>query len=70
MDFGIFNIMLQRNPAKSAKQVFDAPFKLRNSDGVATRAAPQLGADTEQVPRKELGYDDAQIERLRRGEAI
>lgn len=48
----------------SRTRVLGAPFKLRNSDGVAPRAAPRLGADTEQVLRKDLGYDDAQTERL------
>lgn len=36
MDFGIFNIMQQRNPAKSAKQVFDEAIE-------QTMLAEQLG---------------------------
>ena len=36
MDFGIFNIMQQRDPAKSAKQIFDEAVE-------QTVAAEQLG---------------------------
>ena len=51
-------------------RVLGAPFKLLHSDGLDTRAAPLLGADTEQILRDELGYDAATIERLREGRAI
>jgi crotonobetainyl-CoA:carnitine CoA-transferase CaiB-like acyl-CoA transferase len=50
--------------------VLGAPFKLSKSEGASRRAAPPLGADTEQVLRDELGYDAAQIEDLRQREAI
>jgi crotonobetainyl-CoA:carnitine CoA-transferase CaiB-like acyl-CoA transferase len=51
-------------------KVLGAAFKLLQSDGVNTRAAPLLGADTEQVLRDDLGYDAAGIERLRQCRAI
>jgi crotonobetainyl-CoA:carnitine CoA-transferase CaiB-like acyl-CoA transferase len=41
------------------------PFKLSGDASYATRAAPQLGVDTEAVLRGELGMDAAAIARLR-----
>jgi crotonobetainyl-CoA:carnitine CoA-transferase CaiB-like acyl-CoA transferase len=51
-------------------RVLGAAFKLQQSGGVSTRAAPLLGADTEQVLRDDLGYDAEGIERLRQCRAI
>ena len=46
------------------------PFKLSGDTSYATRAAPQLGADTEWVLREELQMDDAAIARLREQGAL
>jgi crotonobetainyl-CoA:carnitine CoA-transferase CaiB-like acyl-CoA transferase len=46
------------------------PFKLSGDASYATRAAPPLGADTEDVLRGELGMDDAAIARLREAGAL
>ncbi|HTF19426.1 MAG TPA: hypothetical protein VK658_15215, partial [Chryseolinea sp.] len=46
------------------------PFKLSGDASYATRAAPQLGADTDDVLRDELQMDDAAIARLRQQGAL
>lgn len=46
------------------------PFKLSGDASYATRAAPQLGADTEDVLRAELGMDATAIARLREQGAL
>lgn len=46
------------------------PFKLSGDASYATRAAPQLGADTEEVLRRELGMDDVAMARLREQGAL
>ena len=46
------------------------PFKLSVDASYATRAAPPLGAHTEEVLRGELGMDDVAIARLREQGAL
>jgi len=46
------------------------PFKLSGDASYATRAAPQLGADTDDVLRDELQMDDAAIAQLRQQGAL
>lgn len=46
------------------------PFKLGDAMDIASRPPPQLGADTGQVLRDELGLDDADIASLREQGAL
>lgn len=61
-------------PVKNAEgcelPTLGAPFKLSGDASTATRAAPQLGADTDEVLRNELQMDDAAIARLREQGAL
>lgn len=60
------DMVVQAKTAEGAHvPVLGAPFKFSGSAGTASRAAPQLGADTDQVLRHELGLGDADITRLR-----
>lgn len=52
------------HPAAGEIQVLEHPLNFENSESGFREAPPLLGEDTE-AKLRDLGYDDAEIERLR-----
>ncbi|MBI4191385.1 MAG: CoA transferase [Betaproteobacteria bacterium] len=58
------------HPALGALRLIGTPFKFSGTPTSVRRAPPTLGQHTDEILRRELGYDDARIAALRRDKVI
>src|SRR6266481_627289 len=58
------------HPVVGTRKHAGVPWRMSESDCRVRRAAPCLGADTDQVLRDVCGYGDAEIQRLREAQAL